>query len=518
MLPPWIPTCPGASVTLNVLSNDSEPDGQPISLTAVSGATNGTVVFTSGGNVTFTPNEGYYGVQVLTYTVCDNTTPTPCVPMAHSRVNVGNLANVPAVANDSYTMAEDAIGSFNVLANDGAGLTVVEITSEPANGRISINTDNTITFIPNADFAGTNTFAYKVRNSLGYTNTAVVNLTITDDACNANTYQTAPGTSGSVALLAIKDTYLNQDKPTENYGGSMDINVNRRNGNKTQRAILKFDVSSIPAGATINSASLRLFANRNGGASYAVDAHIVTNDWTEGISNGAICSLAANWTNRIEAGTSDTPWGAAGGDYNPRAVGTTTLTDNVTGWYSWTITPATVANWRSGSVLNHGFLMKATVENVADDRWEFDSREATNVPGADRDVFQSRDLRGHSAPCTAGSHGCLQHFVHITSHVRRAGQRPPLLPSGHGAGDQHTTGGRTRNSYGEPGRRYGDLHPERHVLGQGHLPVHRDHGQRQRCGGGLRGCHALQHTGAGLQRRTASRQQRRGADHQREGQ
>ena len=69
----------GSSVSTNVLANDTDPNGLPLSLTNVTGAVNGTVSFTAAGNVTFTPNANFTGVA-LTYTVCDNAAPTPqCV-------------------------------------------------------------------------------------------------------------------------------------------------------------------------------------------------------------------------------------------------------------------------------------------------------------------------------------------------------------------------------------------------------------------------------------------------------
>lgn len=178
----------GSPVTVNVLSNDTDPGNLQLSLTNVTGAVNGTVTFNAAGNVTFTPNANFTGPLVLTYTVCNNAAPAPLCSNSTLTVSLSG-GSTPSAVNDAYTIAEDAIGIFNVLANDAAGLTVNRITSGPSNGRVSINIDNTITYLPNADFSGTDNFTYKVVNASGGTNIATVTVTVTGDACSGGTYQ-----------------------------------------------------------------------------------------------------------------------------------------------------------------------------------------------------------------------------------------------------------------------------------------------------------------------------------------
>ena len=57
-----------------LLANDSDPNGDPLAITEVSGATNGTAAFDSQTNViTFTPNANYTGTANFSYTVSDGT-------------------------------------------------------------------------------------------------------------------------------------------------------------------------------------------------------------------------------------------------------------------------------------------------------------------------------------------------------------------------------------------------------------------------------------------------------------
>jgi hypothetical protein len=63
-----------ANNTLNVLVNDSDADGDPISITDVSEATNGTVAIApGGGSLIYTPDADFFGEDEFEYTVTDDT-------------------------------------------------------------------------------------------------------------------------------------------------------------------------------------------------------------------------------------------------------------------------------------------------------------------------------------------------------------------------------------------------------------------------------------------------------------
>jgi PKD repeat protein len=64
-------TAKNTAVTLNVLTNDSDPDGDALSVAAVGLALNGTVANNGGGSVTYTPSNGYSGTDSFSYTISD---------------------------------------------------------------------------------------------------------------------------------------------------------------------------------------------------------------------------------------------------------------------------------------------------------------------------------------------------------------------------------------------------------------------------------------------------------------
>lgn len=58
------------AVRINVLANDTDPDGDTLTVTGVGTAANGTVVNNGDGTVTYTPRAGFIGADTFTYTIC----------------------------------------------------------------------------------------------------------------------------------------------------------------------------------------------------------------------------------------------------------------------------------------------------------------------------------------------------------------------------------------------------------------------------------------------------------------
>ena len=74
-------------LTGNVLANDSDPDGNPLTVktSLIRQPMFGTVVMQANGTFTYTPNKGYAGTDSFTYEVCDNGNPALC---AQATVNI----------------------------------------------------------------------------------------------------------------------------------------------------------------------------------------------------------------------------------------------------------------------------------------------------------------------------------------------------------------------------------------------------------------------------------------------
>ena len=122
----------------------------------------------------------------------------------------------------------------------------------------------------------------------------------------ASFFSSAPGYDGvdtgamaPVTLTlntSLKDTWINGAATTFNYGTATTLAVNRSG---PQRSLVQFDLSSIPIGSTVTSATLTLNATAVNGSN-PIEVHRVspTAVWTEGTANGA----APSWQRDLTVG------------------------------------------------------------------------------------------------------------------------------------------------------------------------------------------------------------------------
>ncbi len=172
-------TTAGKAVTIsNVLANDTDPDGNTLTVTANTNPANGTVT-RSGSSFTYTPKAGFTGTDTFTYTVSDGKggTATGTVTITVTAVN-----QPPKAMNDTATTtAGKAVTISNVLANDtdpdGNTLSVTANTN-PANGTVT-RSGSSFTYTPKAGFTGTDTFTYTISDGKGGTATGTVTITVT---------------------------------------------------------------------------------------------------------------------------------------------------------------------------------------------------------------------------------------------------------------------------------------------------------------------------------------------------
>lgn len=166
----------GGSVTIAVLANDSDPDGDALTITAVGVPSAGSAAI-SGGQVVYTPAAGAVGIDRFTYTISDGRGGTATALVT---VTIGTAPNQPPIAVDDTGVINQT--EIAVLANDsdpdGDPLTIIAVTqpvSAAANpGTVAI-TGNTVTWSPGG-YLGAATFTYTISDGRGGTATATVNV------------------------------------------------------------------------------------------------------------------------------------------------------------------------------------------------------------------------------------------------------------------------------------------------------------------------------------------------------
>jgi outer membrane protein OmpA-like peptidoglycan-associated protein len=163
-----------ATVSIAVLANDSDPDGDALAVSAVGTPANGTATL-AGTSITYAPRAGFVGTDSFTYTARD-----PSGLTATARVTVTVTAppqanRAPVANEDEATTTQANPVNVRVLANDfdpdGDVITVVSATPG-IRGQTRVNPDGTVTYTPNVDWCGTDFFTYTIRDPAGLTATA----------------------------------------------------------------------------------------------------------------------------------------------------------------------------------------------------------------------------------------------------------------------------------------------------------------------------------------------------------
>ena len=194
------------SVTIDVLANDSDNNGDPLTIATVGTPDHGTAVIAA-GKITYGAPAGFAGPATFTYTVSDG----------HGGTDTGHVtvtvANAPPVAADEtvHTGYATAV-RVNVVADstdpNGDPLHVSGVTT-PAHGTVVGNPDGTLSYTPDATYSGPDTFDYTIDDGQGGLDTGTVNVVV------ANGVPTAGGDAitASANAPSIVDVLANDADP-----------------------------------------------------------------------------------------------------------------------------------------------------------------------------------------------------------------------------------------------------------------------------------------------------------------
>jgi hypothetical protein len=192
----------------------------------------------------------------------------------------------------------------------------------------------------------------------------------------------------SVTLGASKDNTLfeHPDGALSN-GAGKHLFAGTTNTGTKRRALLAFDVSAIPNGARIESASVTLNMSRTISGPHSVRLHRVTSDWGEGASaalgeEGGGAPAAEGDATWLHTAYETELWQMPGGDFESGA--STILSITGLGSYTWNTggLAADVQHWIDEPGTNFGWILIGN-ESANASAKRFDSREhptAANRP------------------------------------------------------------------------------------------------------------------------------------------
>lgn len=169
-------------VNIDILENDIYSSINAITVTQQP-AHSQNIIVNGVTNVTYIPNTNYTGTDSFKYTITDeNGTST------EATVNITlNTPIPPTAVEDFSTIKINETTEIPILSNDNPGdgeFDYISIIANPTHGVLQINPNNTVSYTPNNNYLGNDSFLYKVTNSYNQSSSTVqVTLNIIDDPC-----------------------------------------------------------------------------------------------------------------------------------------------------------------------------------------------------------------------------------------------------------------------------------------------------------------------------------------------
>ncbi len=161
------------SVIIDILANDNDPDMDSLTVSIIELPNNGIISFGMDGEIVYTPEFNFTGIDTFTYIICD---PDDNCDTADVIVLVG-LEDIEAIGDTAYTSIDVPV-DIDVLTNDtGVNISVLTFTP-PSNGTAVLNADGSFTYTPNPGFAGQDAFIYDICDAMGNCDQALVIILI----------------------------------------------------------------------------------------------------------------------------------------------------------------------------------------------------------------------------------------------------------------------------------------------------------------------------------------------------
>jgi len=271
------------AVTLDLLANDSDPNGDALTVTLAGGAQPGTpitltteggrtatVTVTAAGILSFDPAGGFEDMGAadtdsftVAYQISDGLGGTT---EATAHVAVQGVNDGPTALDDAYTVGESGLAVLDILTNDsdpeGDPLEITLISS-PVDGAISLNADGTVTFDAGSDFLtlqdgqqATVTFDYQISDG-EFTDIATVTVAVIGEGQNPEPPKVCESATGTLSDGTAMTVRLCGDETTDDGSADLSLTVNWGDTASEQyNVVYVIDVSGSTDAATIDGKTI----------------------------------------------------------------------------------------------------------------------------------------------------------------------------------------------------------------------------------------------------------------------
>ena len=148
-------------------------DGDALSFVIQTQPQHGTLSGT-GGNVTYTPAANYFGEDSFTFYANDGTVDSAPATVF---ISIAAMIDAPTADPQSVSLDEDASTSVTLTGFSESGEIFFFVVKQPTNGTLS-GTTPYLTYTPNSDFNGTDSFSFKAFDGWYDSNIATVDIKV----------------------------------------------------------------------------------------------------------------------------------------------------------------------------------------------------------------------------------------------------------------------------------------------------------------------------------------------------
>jgi hypothetical protein len=160
----------------SVLANDSDPDGDALTVAITSQPASGTAAVTATGQLAYTPTPNFNGNVTIGYSVSDGKGGTDTALL---RITLFPINDAPLAYDDAAAGPADQGLVVRVLVNDydvDADALRPLVATQPAHGVATLVGDGTIAYEPEPGFIGVDSFTYTVFDGTTWSGTATVTV------------------------------------------------------------------------------------------------------------------------------------------------------------------------------------------------------------------------------------------------------------------------------------------------------------------------------------------------------
>ncbi|MDD9923031.1 MAG: Ig-like domain-containing protein, partial [Boseongicola sp.] len=164
----------------------SDAEGDTLTFSLVSDVSDGTLTFNAGGSFDYTPDAGFVGTDSFTYKVSDG-----ALESGTATVTIDVTNTIPVARTQYYrghqgeAITVPASGVLTLASDFDADVLTAVLESGPASGTLTLNSDGSFTYTPNAGFVGADTFRFRANDGAEDSSPATVTLDVRNEAPDA---------------------------------------------------------------------------------------------------------------------------------------------------------------------------------------------------------------------------------------------------------------------------------------------------------------------------------------------